>query len=113
MSETVHYKGKLGRVEFLENEDLEGLCERILKGDKGDHCDTFAEYLEEFEQFVIIKDRVFKVLEKIEADSESIFNISTNDNAVFDFEVMYYNGGCCFGEALEYAFDLKEKESND
>ena len=36
---------------------------------------------------------------------EDIQNAHDNGDGTIDYEVMYYNGGCSFNEAIEYALD--------
>ena len=39
-----------------------------------------------------------------------IFNAHDNNDGTIDYEVLYYNGGCSFDEAVEYAIDnMKSK----
>ena len=36
---------------------------------------------------------------------EDIQNAHDNGDGTIDYEVMYYNGGCSFNEAIEYALE--------
>ena len=36
---------------------------------------------------------------------EDIFNAHDNGDGTIGYEVMYYNGGCSFNEAIEYALE--------
>jgi len=111
MSETVHYKGTLKEVVRLNNETLNDQCKRILNNEK---LESYFESYDEkllndcYEEYTI-HDNILYSVEKqdIENDGE-IFNISKNGNGTFDFEVRYYNGGCCFDEAISYAFKYKK-----
>ena len=39
-----------------------------------------------------------------ELDEDDIFEIKKNEDGSFDYILSYYNGGCSFNEALDYAF---------
>ena len=104
MSEMVHYTGKIVPVGKLPNETLEEQCKRILAKynylDLKSYCDEF------YERYVIAGGEVYKVVEKNHKDmDEDIFNAHDNGDGTIDYEVMYYNGGCSFNEAIEYALE--------
>lgn len=106
MSETVHYRGVLKRVERHEGETLEQQCKRLL-GNKElpSYCDSYAEYLmdENYQKITIQNDIVYQV-EKEEIDPDSdLFQAKINDDDEIEFEIRYYNGGCGFDEAIEEA----------
>lgn len=112
MSEMVHYTGKLQLVDKFQNETLEEQCERILKEHKylalSKCCDSWREMLCDklYEQYVIADGEVYKVIEKNHRDmDEDIFEAHDNTDGTIDYEVMYYNGGCSFNEAIEYALE--------
>ena len=112
MSEMVHYTGKIAPVGKLPNETLEEQCERILKEHKylalSKYCDSWSEMLCDklYQQYVIAGGEVYKVVEKNYKDmDEDIFNAHENGDGTIDYEVMYYNGGCSFNEAIEYALE--------
>ena len=112
MSETVHYKGKLIEIKRLNNESLEDLCERICK-EKGvnelsTYNDTWADQITDsfWQDTVIVNDKLYKIQDKEYLDNEfDIYSASLNPDGTIDFDVMYYNGGCCFTEALEEALN--------
>lgn len=112
MSEMVHYTGKIAPVGKLPNETLEEQCKRILEKynylDLKSYCDSWREMLcdELYERYVIAGGEVYKVVEKNHKDMDSdIFNAHDNYDGTIDYEVMYYNGGCSFNEAIEYALE--------
>ena len=112
MSEMVHYTGKIAPVGKLPNETLEEQCKRILAKynylDLKSYCDSWREMLceELYERYVIACGEVYKVVEKNYKDmDEDIFNAHENGDGTIDYEVMYYNGGCSFNEAIEYALE--------
>ena len=112
MSEMVHYTGKITPVGKLPNETLEEQCKRILAKynylDLNTYCDSWREMLceELYERYVIAGGELYKVVEKNYKDmDEDIFNAHENEDGTIDYEVMYYNGGCSFNEAIEYALE--------
>ena len=112
MSEMVHYTGKIVPVGKLPNETLEEQCKRILAKhnylDLKIYCDSWQEMLcdEFYERYVVAGGEVYKVVEKNHKDmDEDIFNVHDNGDGTIDYEVMYYNGGCSFNEAIEYALE--------
>lgn len=87
MSETVHYKGKL-----------------IPTGKTLAEFDSDADDIyDHYEKAVEINEQIYLV-EKADIDVDAnIFESSENDDGSIDFEVKYYNGGCGFNEAIDYA----------
>ena len=112
MSETVHYKGVLRKVERLNEESLEEQCKRIL-GNKElpSYYDTYQEYLlDEYYDGMTIQNGVVYQVEREEVDPyDDLFNAQVRDNGEIAFEVRYYNGGCGFNEAIEEAIKGMEK----
>ena len=117
MSEMVHYTGKLQLIEKYPNETLDELCKRILSennySELNEYCDSWVEMLcdELYGKYIIANENVYKVIEKNYNDIDSdIFNAHDNNDGTIDYEVLYYNGGCSFDEAIEYAIDnMKSK----
>jgi hypothetical protein len=106
LSETVHYKGVLKKVERYEGETLEEQCKRLM-GNKElpSYFDSYEEYLvdENYKKITIQNGVVYRV-EKEDVDPDSdIFKANINDKGEIEFEVRYYNGGCGFDEAIEEA----------
>ena len=112
MSETVHYKGVLKKVEKIKGETLEEQCKRIL-GNKElpSYFDDYKEFLsnEKYEEYTILEDDVYRVIkERIDPDF-GVYNASIGENGEINFEVRYYNGGCSFDEAIREALEnIKE-----
>jgi len=110
MSETVHYKGTLTVVERLEGETLEEQCKRLMEGCELDSWNgSYKERLmdDEYEKYVIHNDILYSV-EKKDIGEYDCFSIVERKDGTLEFDVMYYNGGCSFDEAIEYAFNSKE-----
>lgn len=112
MSETVRYTGKLKLIENLSNETLEDQCRRILEEhnyfELNGYCDSWEEMLDDelYGQYVIYNDKVYEVVEKNYKDiGEDIFESYQNEDKTISYEVMYYNGGCGFNEAIGYALE--------
>jgi hypothetical protein len=110
MSETMHYRGILTVVTRLECETLEEQCKRIMESCELDiFNDSYQEQLifDSYERYVI-RDDVLYLVEKKDVGDDSIFIITEGEDGAFNFEVRYYNGGCSFDEAIEYAFNNKQ-----
>ena len=112
MSEMVRYTGKLRLKEKLPNETLEEQCKRILFEhnyfELQYYYDSWKEMLcyELYERYVIYNNEVYEVIEKNYRDFyDSIFEAYKNDNGTIDYQVVYYNGGCGFTEAIEEALN--------
>lgn len=93
---------------------MEELCKRILNVDEIDEWyDSYEEQLtsEEYDKYIINKGELYKVVSMNDIDEcQSEFNITENQDGTFDYSVRYYNGGCCFSEAINYAFrDFESK----
>jgi hypothetical protein len=113
VSETVHYKGTLTKVEKLENETLEEQCKMILENKElPKWFDSYVEFLfdECYKEYAIYENELYFVDKKsVDADTD-MFISSKNEDGTINFEVKYYNGGCGFEEAIETA--LKNIKSN-
>ena len=89
---------KIGFGQFL----LEDLREACLKTGYLDQMRI--EQLKE--KYIVTNDNIYKVVEKNnKTDEYDIFNATQNLDGTIDYEVMYYNGGCSFNEAIEYALE--------
>ncbi|HCL4455055.1 hypothetical protein EJM73_08325 [Clostridium botulinum] len=115
MSEIVQYKGKLIKLEKLNNETLEQQSERFCKENNlyelPDFYDTWEEYLtgELYKRYYINNNNLY-IIKSEQVDPEcDIFNASMNDNGEIEFEIKYYNGGCGFDEALDEAISNLKK----
>jgi len=93
MSETVHYKGKLiptGKTMAEFDPEIEDI-------------DMFEDHY--YEKAIIVNGLVYEIKYSKVYDYEDIFTSSKNSDGSISFEVKYYNGGCCLGEAIEEALD--------
>lgn len=112
MSEVAHYTGKIKLIEKLRNETLEEQCKRILMQhdytELDSYCDSWKEmlYEEMYERYVIANDNLYEVVEKKDKKYDTdIFNVSDNKDGSYNYEVMFYDSGCSFNEAIEIALD--------
>lgn len=112
MSEIVHYRGTLKKVERLDNETLEMQCKRLLNKrllnnrELKSYYDSYKEMLfyENYQKYVIHNDTLY-LIEKASIDpDEDVFKVNQVDDRTYTFEVKYYNGGCSLDEAIEEAF---------
>jgi hypothetical protein len=84
-------------------------------------CDDWLECIQEtlYDDYVILHEMIFKVVKKEEFEAGDIYKASINKNGDLDFVLSFYNGGCCFSEALEEAIggmepeELKELENQN
>lgn len=110
MSETVHYKGKLTKLyySFMPlktqlNTELSNKGDRFYVSNLDDYEEAL-ERLREFGDYHIYKDNLYLV-EKEKLDPYSVASAYRLDDGTISFEVMYYNGGCDFYEALDSALE--------
>ena len=105
MSETVHYKGKLKLIGEATNE----LCEKLYGKTLTCQDDFIEALIYDTDNYIINNGKLYEVISKVHFD-EDIFEIKKIDDETYEYDVMYYNGGCSFNEAIDTAFDnVKEK----
>ncbi len=116
MSDTQHYKGTLTKISY-DGETGEDAAKRILltlRGmEKPDYYNTYKEFIEcEFYgQAVIINDILYwAIKENIDPYDNFFVGRKTDDPNTIEFDVMYYNGGCSFCEAMEQALKNANQE---
>lgn len=117
MSETVIHIGKLKKLEISTSiEDwAANLCKTEYNCQKLSNWTTnWIEELMELSRnrFVIVDDNVFEVLEDdCNGNYDDIFEMKQNDDGTFSYILQYHNGGCCYSEAIEEAYNkyLKTK----
>jgi hypothetical protein len=111
MSETVHYKGKLEML-YSETLPLEIQLQSELAKVGIDYtvCDYLGNYeealeqLQEVDEYYLYKNRLYLVTKKL-LDHYDVSSAHRLDESTISFEVMYYNGGCDFYEALDSALE--------
>ncbi len=98
MSETEHYKGKLKPTGKDIATYIKGhqIPDYYVNGKDyfNDHLSGHA---------VQINGQVYEIERTEYEDNDDIFESSLNEDGSIDFQVKYYNGGCGFSEALDYA----------
>ena len=120
MSETVHYKGKLRKIEVddidaFKKETVENYLKTAPTPSWYNEND-YAEFFEDnfYDTYIVNNGIVYEVLNQDNIDSDSdIFIANTNSEGTIDYDVMYYSGGCgcgCgFGKAIEEALNRMEE----
>jgi len=106
MSETEHYTGEL--IKIPKTSSVEDMCKQICQESgmlETGYYETWREALEyDFDKDYFIYDDVIYKVDLVENDPyDDIFRASKSCNGRIKFEVKYYNGGCCFSEALKEA----------
>jgi hypothetical protein len=101
MSKDVRYKGRMRRLDG----DPDTLAKDILRGMDLDEDPgmTNLEYLYEVSdryKYVEIDNVLYEVEEIKEIEYGDIY-VEDNGDGTYTFDVSYYNGGCCFEEAIE------------
>lgn len=115
MSETVHYKGQIKKVEIPSGFNLNSYAEKLCKEFDIRENDYWKKYgngnygellTDDREEYLLVKDELYEVLTKNHHElDEEIANITPNGDGTYDYEVRYYNGGAGFSEMIEECFD--------
>ena len=102
MSEHEFHKGKLKPT----NQTPEEFCEQEGVS-LASWNDSWEEQVNDtfYEDAVVIENQVFIVEKEIQDPYDNVFEATKNDDGSYDFIVKYYNGGCGFDEAIEYALE--------
>ena len=114
MSEQETHVGKLKLIFTGTEEQIEEFCKSKIKGSFGFLDDDYDTYIEMFydvfyKEFVIINNSIYEIIEDTYLDYNEIFEASLNEDGTISYVCSYYNGGCCFSEALEECLNnLKE-----
>lgn len=114
MSEYVRYKGKikpLGNV--LDLEDFAEKCLRECLSEERyskleNYYNTKVEFLADecYKSFLISHGVLYEILEKKDLSCEyDMFEATELSDGTVEYQVMYYNGGCGFSEAIEEALN--------
>lgn len=115
MSEYETRKGRLKKLASTANEFIEGWCsgrDDIPDYYDKDSTDELKEYFmdETDEQYVIIGNDIYFVLEDVSLDDVDLFEANENSDGEIEYLLRYYNGGCGFSEAMEVAINkMKDK----
>jgi len=105
MSETETNIGKLIPVQLLEGETNEDYAKRILKGVKNEYNNNFLECLlqDGYREYILYNDVLYRTENKRYGEGGDVFQAFRQDDGSIDYVLTYYNGGCSFNEAMEYA----------
>ena len=105
MSETEHNRGTL--IPIITVKDVETTAEIILKNLGQDRHEklTARQQLEDFghEKYHVTDDRIYLIKYESLDPYGDIMEAKRNSQGYIDFDVRYYNGGCCLSEALDIA----------
>jgi hypothetical protein len=108
MSETEQKIGTLTEVCLLSDHDA--VYDLIRECGKEVTRDSdFRKFISEdlYDEYVIYDDRVYAV--NMDSDYGDIMYARQRSDGQIDFVLEYYNGGCCFSEAIEEALEnIKE-----
>ena len=94
--------GKIKLIEKLENETLEQQCKRVLVMKQLDnYYDSYEEAIMDCnDKYIIHNNNVYEVIEDREQEDCDIFEANSNADGTISYTISYYNGGCCFNEAI-------------
>ena len=121
MSEIKHYVGKLKEVFPDIRETFEEMCHRILLEENVIGKDEIVEdyyysewsaVLEEnlYDKYIVTVDKdyekhLFIISEKKKvSDGCDVYNMHENVNGEYEYEVVYYDGGTNFDDAINFAY---------
>lgn len=65
-----------------------------------------------YNKFIHIDDEVWEVIQDKEYDDYEILEMTSNFDGTFNYILSYYNGGCGFSEAMQYAKDKLNESDN-
>ncbi len=115
MSDTEHNTGTLTEVKPLENETIHDLAKRILvEIEKVKlHDEDYISQLQDdfYKKYFIYNEKIYSVKNKRICDGGDVYNAHENKDGTISFELVFYNGGCSFEEALECAMVRMERET--
>lgn len=127
MSEMKHYVGKLKEVYPGSKETFEEMCHRILLEGNVVGTDEIVEdyYYSEwskvlqenlYDKYIVTVDKnyekhLFMISEKREVhEGCDVYNMHKNINGEYEYEVIYYDGGTSFDDAINFAYyEMKRK----
>lgn len=112
MSETVKYIGTLKEIKPEGNQTIEDIAKSIVNEEKDDYYTDWVEQLldQKYDQYVVHDGKLYEVERSQDDDDDDIFQMHKNPDGTLGFVVRYYNGGCGFEEAIQYAFrSLKDE----
>ena len=115
MSETETHIGKAKLLTFLElenpdtpKETLEQKCKSICDLNKyildPKFYDSYRDLLSElgYGRYIIVGQDIYEILED-STDEADLCSVKGNPDGTLDYFLQFYNGGCSFNEAFQYA----------
>lgn len=117
MSETVHFRGKLKKIEVedintFKKEAVENYFKTVPVPSwykEEDYKDYFDDYASD--KYIINNNNVYEIISQDNINNDGdIYIAKANLDGTIDYEVRYYDGGCGFSEALEEALDRKDQK---
>lgn len=105
MSTTVIAKGKLiptGQTlrDFMGSNGYRQTDEEELHDN---FCEDF------YRKAILLDDKVFLIEGTVKDFEDSLFDARLNDDGTIEYRCVYYNGGCCLDEAIQYAVEKNIK----
>ena len=110
MSQIECHIGKMIRIDTQQFNNIEDYCKNFF-AERGEYVlnscyDSWEEYFSNSlrKEYIIVKENVYKILtDTVLDEGDGIFYSTKNKYGEIEYVVQYYNGGCCFTEAIEYA----------
>jgi len=116
MSQIEVHTGRLIKVDKLEEEPIENWCKEYCQQNGCEHLESWYSSWEECfrnvfsNEYVVANNSIYRIIEDTEfSDCEDIFEAHTNELGQIQYCLSYYNGGCCFEEAIEKALERMDK----
>lgn len=109
MSETEINKGTLTKLDLQG--DIEEKCKQAVEllglAYNPDNHDSYQECIEDagYRSAYIYQDDIYQVTYSPVEDDGDIYEANKNEDGTIDFLTRFYNGGCSFNEALDYAME--------
>lgn len=112
MSEMVQYKGELKKIAVpIECVTLKEKAEYLIKCGYSLDYDDYENNEVYFNDCLRIKDDWYSYTKSENKDCDDIFEATIHPDGKIKYLIRYYNGGCCFEEAIEES--LKRLEASN
>ena len=110
MSDYESHKGKLIPTEFTKEELVYKMVEEAKENswlatykNQDLDKDIINELFGDIENYIYLYNKVYFVEDKLYDPDNDIFDMEENEDGTLSYNLRFYNGGCGFDEALEYA----------
>lgn len=108
------YEARRGKLKEITFRDGATFGDKILAlqtlGYTIEYEDAEDYYLE-CENLMVVGERIFKILSDEKFDYSDFSSGSIGDDGVFEYMVVFYNGGCSLSEAVGEALECAENVS--